>query len=70
MTFFKLSYDIDLGGVGGSYDNTVTGSNAGVNLGIGIVVPAGEKMNIAPEIKYTVGGANFLRIGAKLMFNI
>ena len=70
MTFFKLTYEYDLGEYGGAFDGSVTGSNAGVNLGIGLIVPAGEKMTIAPEIRYTVGGANFIRIGAKVMFDI
>lgn len=63
MTFFKLDYDLGILGYGG----TVTGSDAGLNLGIGLSVPVSEKMLLAPEIKYTVGGANFLRFGAKVM---
>jgi hypothetical protein len=63
MTFYK--WDYDLGVIG--YDGTVTGSEVGLNLGIGLSVPVSEKMLVAPEIKYTVGGANYLRIGAKVM---
>lgn len=64
LTFFKLDYD-DFGGYGGG---SITGSDVGVNLGIGITIPASEKLNIAPELKYSFGGANYLRIGAKVMF--
>lgn len=69
MTFFKIKYDFDFGGLGG-FDDTLTGSDAGINLGLGLIVPAGEKMSVAPELKLTVGGANYLRIGAKLMFGL
>ncbi|MCF8379829.1 MAG: hypothetical protein K9H49_09645 [Bacteroidales bacterium] len=70
MTFFKIKYDYDFGDLGGVYDGSVTGSNAGLNLGLGLIVPAGEKMSVAPEIKLTVGGANYLRAGAKIMFGL
>ena len=63
MTFYKWDYDFGIYGDGGS----VTGSEIGLNLGIGLSVPVSEKMLVAPEIKYTVGGANYLRIGAKVM---
>ncbi len=69
MTFFKLKYDYDLGSYG-DFGGTVSGSDVGVNLGVGLFFPAGEKLNIAPEIRYTLGGANFFRIGVKAMFNL
>ena len=42
----------------------------GVNLGAGLDISINEKMSIAPEIMYTFGGVNFLRIGAKFMFGL
>jgi len=68
MTFFKIKYEADLGEYG-DFSDSFTGSDAGVNLGIGLNVPAGD-LAIAPEIKYTLGGANFLRIGVKVMFGL
>ena len=69
MTFYKIKYDFDFGEYG-SDSGSITGSDAGVNLGLGLNVPAGEKLVIAPEIKYTLGGANYLRIGVKVMFGL
>jgi hypothetical protein len=59
----------DLVGYGSSSDS-VTGSDTGLNLGLGMKVAAGDKMNICPEVRYTLGGANFLRIGVKVMFGL
>lgn len=69
MTFYKIKYDFDFGEYGSS-SGSATGSDAGVNLGLGLTVPAGEKLSIAPEIKYTLGGANYLRIGVKVLFGL
>jgi len=70
MTFFKIDLDLDgFGGFGG-FDDSVSGSDTGLNLGLGLKVAAGDKMNICPELKYTLGGANYLRIGVKVMFDL
>ena len=69
VTFFKVKYDLDFGEFG-DYSGSASGSDAGVNLGLGLNVPAGEKTAIAPEIKYTLGGANYLRLGVKVMFSL
>lgn len=42
----------------------------GVNLGAGLNIDINDKMSICPEITYTFGGVNFLRIGAKFMFGL
>lgn len=67
MTFFDINYEFDYGEY---YDGGFRGSDFGVNLGIGLLVPAGEKLAIAPEIRYTLGGANFARVGVKVMLTI
>jgi len=64
MTFYKVKYD--LGDWGGEYSDT--GSEIGLNLGLGLDIPINEKLIVAPEVRYTVGGANYLRIGAKVMY--
>jgi opacity protein-like surface antigen len=70
MTFFKVNYEVDLGDYGGDFDGSVSGSDFGVNLGIGLAVSVSEKLAVAPEIRYTLGGANYARIGVKVMFNL
>ena len=45
-------------------------SNFGLNIGAGLKVDLSEKMILAPEMTYTIGNTGYLRIGAKLMFNI
>ena len=53
----------------GSINGTsISGSNFGVNLGIGLKIPVGESMAVAPEIRYTIIDGGYLRIGAKFMF--
>ncbi|SHF65136.1 hypothetical protein SAMN05444274_10758 [Mariniphaga anaerophila] len=73
FTFWKIKYeyDYDLGEYGdfaGTLDGT--GSDVGLNLGLGLNIPAGEKLAIAPEVRYTLGGANYLRLGVKVMFGL
>ena len=69
MTFWKIKFDSSsLGGYGNLFEGSA--SEAGVNLGLGLDMNAGENMAIAPEIKYTLGGANYLRIGVKVMFGL
>jgi len=70
MTFFKIKYDYDFGEWGGSGSDSYTGSDVGVNIGAGLNIMLSEKMAIAPEARYTFGGANYFRIGAKLMINL
>ncbi len=69
MTFFKIKYEMDLGAYGDLSDS-LTGSDAGLNLGIGLEKEISETMAISPELRYTIGGANYLRIGVKIMFGI
>jgi hypothetical protein len=69
VTFFKFKYDADFG-EWGDYSSSVSGSDAGVNLGLGLNVAATEKFALAPEIRYTLGGGNYLRIGVKVMFGV
>ncbi len=70
MTFFNMDYEIDMGEYGGYYETSFSGSDFGVNLGIGLLISAGEKLQLAPEIRYTLGGANYARVGVKVMLTI
>ena len=58
----------DSGDMWESLDTNTT--EIGVNLGLGLNIEANEKMTISPEINYTLGGVNYLRIGVKAMFNL
>lgn len=53
---------------GGSLDTNTT--EFGVNLGLGLNLATSEKLAIAPEIMYTFGGVNYLRLGVKVMFGL
>ncbi len=82
ITFFKYKFDVDLTEYtlnhtksasifdpGASiYSSSVSGSNVGLNLGIGLSVPVGNGMAIDPEIRYTISDGGYLRLGAKFMF--
>ena len=68
MTFFKIDYDDIFGGVFGT--ESATGSEIGINLGVGIEIPVTDKITVAPELKYTIGGFNYLHIGAKALYTI
>ena len=52
----------------GDYDTDTT--EIGVNLGIGLNISTKKKTHIYPEIMYTFGDLNYLRFGAKIMFNL
>jgi hypothetical protein len=54
--------------VGESLDTNTT--ELGINLGVGLNVATSDKLTIAPEIMYTFGGVNYLRIGVKVMFGL
>ena len=69
MTFYKVKIDADFGEFG-DFSSSSTGSNAGVNLGLGLNVPAGDNFIIAPEIKYSISNGSYLRAGVKIMFGI
>ncbi len=69
VTFYKIKYDLDFGDFG-DFSGSAKGSNTGVNLGLGLNIPAGEKMALAPEIKYTLGNGSYLRLGVKVLFSL
>lgn len=75
VTFWKVDFGndnyIDMGEYG-SYelDLDASGSDVGVNLGVGLNIAAGENLGIAPEIKYTISDGGFFRIGAKIFFGL
>lgn len=70
LTFWGTKFDDgDYAGIiSDTYNYNTT--EFGVNLGLGLNIATSEKMAIAPEIMYTIGGLNYLRIGAKIMFGL
>ncbi len=74
ITFWNIDYDggtIDMGEYGSfDMDVSASGSDVGVNIGVGLNIEASEKFAIAPEIKYTISDGGYLRIGAKIMFGL
>jgi opacity protein-like surface antigen len=67
MTFWKIDFGDEFEDVWGFGVNE-TGSDIGVNLGLGLDVPLTEQLVLAPELRYTLGGANFFRAGVKLLY--
>lgn len=70
LTFWGYKIDDSLLGEYAAFygDLDTNATEVGLNLGLGLNVVATEKLAIAPEIRYTVGGANYFRIGVKVMF--
>lgn len=48
----------------------VTGNDTGVNIGAGWKIGMGSTMSLVPEVRYTFGGGDFLRVGVRLMFGL
>ncbi len=66
MTFWKVDFGDEYDDFFGGLD--ATGSDIGINLGLGLDVPLTEQLVLAPEVRYTLGGANFFRAGVKLLY--
>lgn len=66
MTFWKVDFGDEYDDYFGGLD--ATGSDIGINLGLGLDVPLTEQLVLAPELRYTLGGANFFRAGVKLLY--
>ena len=63
MTFYKIKLEYY-----GVPSESATGTEIGLNLGLGLDIPINEKLVVAPEVRYTLGGASYLRIGSKVMY--
>jgi hypothetical protein len=73
VTFWKVDYGTTLDmGEYGSYgiDLDASGSDVGLNLGVGLNIAASEKFAIAPELKYTISDGGYFRMGAKILFGL
>jgi len=63
MTFYKIDLEYY-----GAPSTSATGTEIGLNLGLGLDITINEKFAVAPEVRYTLGGASYLRMGAKVMY--
>lgn len=64
VMFWSWDYDSNY------IDLDTSGSDAGVNVGAGLILPINENLFLAPEIKYSIGDGDFLRLGAKILFSL
>lgn len=66
-------WGFDAGGLGLEEYSGLLDTNTmefGISIGAGLNISTSEKMAIAPEIMYTIGGVNYLRLGVKLMIKL
>ena len=73
LTFWKVDFGdtFDMGEFGSfGIDLKSSGSDVGINLGVGLNIMANEKFAIAPELKYTISDGGYFRIGAKILFGL
>lgn len=47
---------------------SVSETLAGLNLGVGMNLLLSEKLNLAPELRYTIMEASYIRLGARLQY--
>ncbi len=45
-----------------------TGSDAGINLGVGMNYKLSDKLNLAPEARFTITDNTYFRLGASLQY--
>lgn len=70
LTFYKIKYNYDFGLFDDGLNNSSTGSDAGINLGVGMNLPISEKFDVVPEFRFTLGGASFLRLSVNVLFDL
>ena len=63
LIYFKSASS--LGSITGIYNRLL-----GANIGVGWKLKMGNKNNLIPEIRYTLGDLNYLRFGVKFMFGL
>jgi opacity protein-like surface antigen len=65
LMFWKVDFGQEYETIFDLKDN---GTELGLNLGGGFKMEISESLILAPEIRYTIGDADYLRIGAKILF--
>ncbi|MBN2596651.1 outer membrane beta-barrel protein [Labilibaculum sp.] len=76
VTFWKFKMDGVSSGssefddfLGGMSDLDASGSDIGVNIGVGSRFALSDKMYFNADLKYTIGGSNFLSAGVGLLYH-
>lgn len=68
VTFWKFKMDGALDDYfGGSFD--ASGSDVGVNIGVGSRFAISDKMYFNADLKYTIGNANYLSAGVGVLYH-
>ena len=69
FTFWKATIPaMDLGWGMSSPEVTDNGTETGLNIGVGANYKLSDKLNLAPEIRYTIMDGSYLRIGASVQY--
>lgn len=69
FTFWKVTIPaMDLGWGVTTPEESATGTETGLNLGVGANYSLSDNLNLAPEIRYTIMDGSYLRIGASVQY--
>lgn len=69
FTFWKATIpSINLGNGYSTPSASTSGTEVGLNLGIGANYKLTETLNLAPELRYTIMDGSYLRIGASIQY--
>jgi hypothetical protein len=69
FTFWKATIPaMDLGFGIATPEVSNNGTETGLNIGVGANYKLSDKLNIAPEIRYTIMDGSYLRIGASVQY--
>lgn len=49
-------------------EQTASGTEAGLNIGVGMNYKLSDRLNIAPEIRYTIMDGSYLRLGVAVQY--
>ena len=66
LTFWNWDNDFNWGIPG----LDLNGTEFGINLGVGLYKKINEGLILTPELRYTLGDADYLRLGVKLFFSL
>lgn len=75
MSFYGLAglalnfWKVDFGDLGWGLGGTATGSDAGLNLGVGMNYLLSSNLRLVPEVRFTVLDGSFARLGATVQYS-